>query len=67
MKPLILGFPCEGYKDEWNGDYDCGHLFPPDDCEDCVILYEKTGGRIDPRTGKIFRNDKGSPLQKRKV
>ena len=61
-----ISVPCGGYRDEWNGDFDCDHLNPPD-CEDCVVNYKKTGGRINPITGKIFKNDKGSTLQKRKI
>jgi hypothetical protein len=47
----IRNIPCLGYKDEYNGDFDCLYEKPPD-CENCIVNYPRTKGNIDPRTGK---------------
>lgn len=50
----IPNITCEGYRDEWDRDFDCLYEKAPD-CGDCIINYHKTGGRIDPTTGKKIK------------
>ena len=45
---------CHIEHDEWNGDYDCDYEFSGQiSCENCICNYE-IGGRLDPRTGKVY-------------
>lgn len=43
--------PCLGYRDDYNGDYDCEYPHAGEfGCEDCIC----NDGRFDPRTGKEY-------------
>jgi hypothetical protein len=32
----------------------CKYEFAPDDCRECFLWFEVTGGRINPQTGKKY-------------
>ena len=44
VKKEIPSIPCLGYKDEWNGDFDCEYGSGIT-CEECIC----NGGNVDPR------------------
>ena len=46
--------PCTRYRDYW-GEFDC-NADPDliDDCHNCLSLYCKLGGNVDPYTGKHY-------------
>ncbi len=35
-------------------EFDCDYEYAPS-CEECIVNYEKTGGRINPATGKKYK------------
>ena len=40
----------------YTGDYDCEYAYSGQiECDKCICNYNKTGGVIDPRTGKKFK------------
>lgn len=50
--------PCAGARDYY-GEFDCGYVHAGIvGCERCVV----TGGLLDPRTGRRYKNPECGPL-----